>query len=217
MSNALTITDVGEFDWADRVYRLFDITIALVVIVFSTPLLLVIFLCIKFTDRGPALFGHRRIGRGGRDFNCLKFRTMVTDADVRLARILDTDPVARAEWERDHKLRFDPRVTPIGEFLRRSSLDELPQLFNVLRGEMSIVGPRPIVQSEVARYGRRFAVYCKVRPGITGLWQVSGRNDVCYRRRVAMDSVYATHKSVWLDIQILLMTIPAVFFARGSY
>ncbi len=217
MSNALTVADIFEIDWTDRVHRLFDIVIALTAMVFVAPLLVAVFLGLKLSDDGPAVFGQQRIGRGGRVFRCLKFRTMVTDADERLARILEADPTARAEWARDRKLRNDPRVTPIGEFLRRSSLDELPQLFNVLRGEMSIVGPRPIVQSEVIRYGRRFSSYCLVRPGITGLWQVSGRNDVCYRRRVAMDTLYATRKSVGLDVRIILLTVPAVLFARGSY
>jgi len=201
----------------DGATRLLDLVIALIAIVFTAPLLLAVALAIKLSDGGTALFGHRRIGRGGKTFDCLKFRSMVIDADQRLARVLANDPEARAEWARDHKLRNDPRVTPLGEFLRRSSLDELPQLFNVLRGEMSIVGPRPIVAGETPRYGHRLAAYCSVRPGITGLWQVSGRNDTSYRRRVAMDTLYAHRKSLALDIGILFQTVPAVLFARGSY
>ncbi len=199
------------------VCRVFDVLIALVAIVFCSPLLLAVAILVRLSDGGPALFGHQRIGRGGVGFRCLKFRSMTVDADERLMTLLALDPLARAEWDRDHKLRLDPRVTPIGDFLRRSSIDELPQLFNVLRGEMAIVGPRPIVTAEVSRYGRRFAAYCSLRPGITGLWQVSGRNDVCYRRRVAMDWLYARKKSLALDLRIVLLTIPAILLARGSY
>ena len=198
-------------------HRAFDLVIAIFGIIFTAPLLLATAIAVKLVDRGPALFGHQRIGLGGRTFLCLKFRTMVIDADEQLARLLETDASACREWERDHKLRKDPRITPIGEFLRRSSLDELPQLINVLRGEMSIVGPRPIVAAEVCRYGPRFASYCKVRPGITGFWQVSGRNDLSYRRRVAMDTVYAKKKSLGWDLRIVIMTVPALLFAKGSY
>lgn len=197
--------------------RAFDVVIAALALLFAAPLLVVVAIAVKMADGGPALFGHERIGAGGRTFRCLKFRSMVVDADVRLARLLEADPAARSEWMRDHKLRRDPRITAIGEFLRKSSLDELPQLFNVLRGEMSIVGPRPIVAAEAPRYGDRFAWYCRVRPGITGLWQVSGRNNTTYRRRVAMDTVYARNKSLWWDAKIVFLTVPAVLFARGSY
>jgi len=197
--------------------RAFDIIIALAAILFTAPLLIMISLGVKLHDGGPALFGHRRVGRGGRTFTCMKFRSMVVDAEARLASLLAADSGAREEWSTDFKLRHDPRITPLGEFLRRSSLDELPQLFNVLRGDMSIVGPRPIVHSEAARYGARYESYCAVRPGITGLWQISGRNDVSYRRRVAMDAVYARSKCLSWDIKILLLTVPAVFLAKGSY
>jgi len=197
--------------------RAFDIVIALAVILFTAPLLIMIALGVKLHDGGPAMFGHERIGLGGRTFRCMKFRSMVVDAEARLAALLATDLQARADWAKDFKLKRDPRITPLGDFLRKSSLDELPQLFNVLRGDMSIVGPRPIVRSEVARYGARFESYCAVRPGITGLWQVSGRNDTSYRRRVAMDAVYARSKCLSWDVKILLLTVPAVFLAKGSY
>jgi exopolysaccharide production protein ExoY len=197
--------------------RAFDIMIAIAVILFTLPLLAMIALAVTSQDGGPAMFAHERIGRGGRKFKCLKFRSMVIDSEKRLSEVLKRDPRARAEWARDHKLRSDPRITRVGDFLRRSSLDELPQLFNVLRGDMSIVGPRPIVAAEAPRYGRHFASYCDVRPGITGLWQVSGRNDISYRRRVAMDAVYARHKSLGWDIKLLVLTVPAVLFANGSY
>ena len=167
-------------------------------------------------DGGPVIFAHRRIGRNGKPFLCYKFRSMRVDAEARLAEVLAADPEAREEWARDHKLRRDPRVTPLGDFLRRSSLDELPQFFNVLRGDMSLVGPRPIVEAERIKYGRRFQHYCAVRPGITGLWQISGRNDVSYRTRVALDTCYAQRKSLGLDLYILVMTLPSVLRARGS-
>lgn len=197
--------------------RAIDIIISLAAILLLLPLLLITMIAVKLTSRGPMLFAHHRLGFGGRTFPCLKFRTMVVDAQERLQHILETDPEARAEWMRDHKLRKDPRITPIGKFLRASSIDELPQFVNVLRGEMSIVGPRPIVKGEVARYGRYFAHYCSVKPGITGLWQVSGRNDVSYRRRVAMDVRYSRLRSVELNIRIIVLTVPMVVLARGSY
>lgn len=194
-----------------------DISISLAILVFIAPLLFVIALAIYLQDGGPVVFAHRRVGRSGRHFYCLKFRSMAVDAEQRLADLLANDPVAREEWARDHKLKNDPRITKLGHFLRRSSLDELPQLFNVLRGDMSLVGPRPIVDAEVPKYGRRFQCYCAVKPGITGLWQVSGRNDVSYRSRVAMDCAYAKSKSVGFDLWILAATIPAVLLRRGSY
>jgi exopolysaccharide production protein ExoY len=197
--------------------RALDLTVALSILLFTLPLLIVVALVVRMQDGGRAVFAHERIGRNGRMFKCLKFRSMVLDADRRLAELLASDPYARAEWDRDHKLKCDPRITRVGAFLRRSSLDELPQLFNVLRGDMSIVGPRPIVTAEISRYGRRFHHYCAVKPGITGLWQVSGRNDVAYRRRVAMDTLYARHKCLAWDVKLLLLTVPAVLFASGSY
>jgi lipopolysaccharide/colanic/teichoic acid biosynthesis glycosyltransferase len=193
------------------------VAIVLAVTMFAMPLMIAIALAVYANDGGPVLFRHRRVGRNGKTFYCLKFRTMAVDAEVRLADLLASDPVARAEWAADFKLRHDPRVTRIGAFLRRSSLDELPQLFNLMRGEMSLVGPRPIVEAEIARYGWRFRHYCAVKPGITGLWQVSGRNDVSYRSRVAMDCIYAKRKSPWLDLWVLAVTVPAVLAKRGSY
>ena len=198
------------------VLRGLDIAIAALAIVFLLPLLLVI-AAILALQGGPIVFSHKRVGHGGRAFYCYKFRSMVVDAEERLARLLRDDPQALAEWQKDHKLRNDPRVTPFGRFLRRSSIDELPQLFNVLRGEMSIVGPRPIVDAEVPRYGRRIAAYYRVKPGITGLWQVSGRNDVEYRTRVAMDCLYAKSVRPSLYIYLVIATVPAVLSRRGSY
>ena len=194
-----------------------NMLIALVALIFALPIMLGVGLAVFLQDGGPALFAHRRIGRDGRSFRCLKFRSMAIDAEARLADLLARDPQARAEWEKDHKLRNDPRVTRLGAFLRKSSLDELPQLFNVLRGEMSLVGPRPIVDAEIAKYGRRFRQYCAVKPGITGLWQVSGRNDTSYRTRVALDCMYAKRRSLALDAKVILATVPAVLMRRGSY
>lgn len=194
-----------------------DVAIALIALIFVLPLMGVIALAVFLQDGGPVLFSHRRIGRGGKPFRCWKFRSMAADAEERLKDLLSSDPVARDEWARDHKLRNDPRVTPLGAFLRRSSLDELPQLFNVLQGTMSLVGPRPIVDAEICRYGSRFRHYCAVKPGITGLWQVSGRNDVSYRTRVALDCLYAKSHSPRLYLWIVIVTIPAVLSRKGSY
>ncbi|WP_241657437.1 sugar transferase [Aurantiacibacter suaedae] len=181
------------------------------------PLLMLIALVIFISSPGPVLFRQKRIGRRGEKFTCFKFRTMATDADERLKNLLATDTEARLEWDRDQKLRNDPRIYPFGRFLRKSSLDELPQLFNVLRGEMSLVGPRPIVEAEIVRYGRYFGHYCAVRPGITGLWQISGRNDVHYRRRIAFDVIYVRKGRVGDNLRILALTVPIVLNSRGSY
>jgi exopolysaccharide production protein ExoY len=197
--------------------RILDVLISAIVLVFVAPLMLGVAIGVKLQDGGPILFGHQRIGFGGRSFRCWKFRSMVVDAESRLLALLAKDPAAKAEWDADHKLRKDPRVTAFGRFLRVSSLDELPQLLNVLAGEMSLVGPRPIVTAEVARYGRWFKAYTSVRPGITGLWQISGRNDVSYRERVAMDVLFARKRSVGQYLRILIGTIPAVLGRSGSY
>ena len=194
-----------------------EMILAVVVLAALAPLMLSIALWIWLNDRGPPLFGHLRIGLDGRPFRCWKFRSMRTDAEARLADHLAGSEAARTEWALNHKLRDDPRITPLGAFLRRSSLDELPQLLNVVCGEMSLVGPRPIVAAEIRRYGRYFADYCSVRPGITGLWQVSGRSNTSYRRRVAMDVTYARRRSPALDGFVLLMTLPAVLKSHGAY
>lgn len=199
------------------VARLIDRVGAFVLILFFLPLMLLVAAGIAFASPGPILFRQKRIGRGGMLFDCYKFRTMVIDADKQIAHLLATDPRARLEWERDHKLKNDPRIHALGWFLRKSSLDELPQLFNILRGEMSLVGPRPIVEGEIERYGRYFAHYCAVRPGLTGLWQINGRNDVSYRRRVALDVIYVRQGTVGHYLLILVMTLPKVLLARGSY
>lgn len=197
--------------------RILDILISVTALLFLMPALIVVAILVKLQDRGPILFKHARIGLNGREFKCLKFRSMYVKADELLSQLLLTDPTAYAEWQADHKLRNDPRVTPLGKFMRKSSLDEFPQLMNVIKGEMSLVGPRPIIKAEITKYGRSFGQYTSVTPGITGLWQVMGRNDVTYRRRVAMDRLFARKKSLRLYIVILVMTIPAVLAQRGSY
>lgn len=199
------------------VVRSLDVALAVTALVFVLPLMGVVALAVFLQDGGPVLFSHRRIGRGGKPFYCWKFRSMAVDAEARLKDLLASDPAAQEEWARDHKLRNDPRVTRLGAFLRRSSLDELPQLFNVLQGTMSLVGPRPIVDAEISRYGHRFGHYCSVKPGITGLWQISGRNDVSYRTRVALDCLYAKSQSPVLYLWIVVVTIPAVLSRKGSY
>lgn len=168
-------------------------------------------------EGSPAIYKHRRVGRDGKPFGCLKFRTMIPNADQVLRELLESNPELKAEWVRDHKLRNDPRVTALGRFLRRTSLDELPQIWNVIRGEMSLVGPRPVVREELLRYGRNVRAYLTTRPGITGLWQVTGRNDTDYRRRVALDTYYARNKSLILDLYILLKTTRVVLAGRGAY
>ncbi len=197
--------------------RTAELGVCLLALVALGPLLVIVAALVHLQDGGPVIFRQRRIGRGGRPFGCLKFRTMAVNAEQRLQDVLASCPVRRSEWEREHKLRDDPRVTRLGLFLRRTSLDELPQLINVLRGEMSLVGPRPIVEAEINRYGSRFKYYTSVRPGMTGLWQVSGRNNVSYRTRVAMDVTYVRARTALLDFRILLATVYTVVIQRGSY
>jgi len=201
----------------DIAVRVLDIAISLTALIWLAPLLLMVALFVKMSDGGSIFFAQSRVGRGGRMFQCLKFRTMVVDAEARLGELLSTNIAARAEWSRDHKLRNDPRIIPFGTFLRKWSIDELPQFINVLRGDMSIVGPRPIVPGEVYRYGRYIHAYQQMRPGITGLWQISGRNDVSYRRRVACDVVYSRRRTIFQDVRIIAMTAVVVLTARGSY
>jgi exopolysaccharide production protein ExoY len=199
------------------VKRLTDIALAGFGIVLLSPLLLLCFAACLLSSPGPALFGHRRVGFQGKYFRCLKFRTMVINSDECLEDYLAQNPAAKAEWESTRKLRFDPRVTAIGSLLRKTSLDEIPQLFNVLQGDMSIVGPRPVTEDELARYSTSVRNYLVCRPGITGLWQVSGRSGTTYRKRVAFDSYYARHWSIFLDVKIIVATIPALLDSDNAY
>jgi Undecaprenyl-phosphate galactose phosphotransferase WbaP len=200
----------------DAVNTVFNQVLAFIILVLLSPVMLLVSWLIWRRDGAPIFFGHYRVGRDGRLFRCLKFRSMYVNAEQMLADVLRDDAEARAEWARDHKLTKDPRVTPVGDFLRRTSLDELPQLFNVLRGEMSLVGPRPITVSELTRYGRVRWHYLSVRPGMTGLWQVSGRNETSYAERVAMDRYYVGRRSLWLNAWILFQTIAVVATRRGA-
>lgn len=196
--------------------RTFDIIVAVAMLLFALPAMFFIAVLMFSTDRGPILFSHERIGQNGKRFRCLKFRSMVVDSQEALRRHLELLPHARAEWEATQKLRDDPRITRLGRFLRVTSLDELPQLINVIRGEMSLVGPRPIVQDEVARYAEQIEHYAAVRPGITGLWQVSGRSDVDYDQRVQLDTTYVREWSFIGDLVILVKTVKVVVMRSGS-
>ncbi len=197
--------------------RAADIVIALCGIVLLTPFFIICCVAIACFSSGPVFFRHRRVGFNGRQFECLKFRTMAIDAAERLRRHLEENPAAAAEWVATRKLRHDPRVTAIGALLRKSSLDELPQLFNVLKGDMSIVGPRPVTEEELGRYSEAVNAYYACRPGITGLWQVSGRSTTTFQRRVVLDSYYAHHWSMILDAKIIMATVPAVCFSDTAY
>lgn len=194
-----------------------DLAATLIGGLFILPVIGLIALLIKLDSPGPIFYSQTRIGQGGQPFRAWKFRTMVQQADYALKDYLEKHPDLREAWERDQKLRYDPRVTRVGRFLRRTSLDELPQLWNILRGEMSLVGPRPIVDEEIPRYGDKFLLYTKVIPGLTGLWQVSGRNNITYEERVSLDAYYVRNWSVWLDMYILLRTIWVVLTGEGAY
>ncbi|MEW5791474.1 MAG: undecaprenyl-phosphate galactose phosphotransferase WbaP [Pseudomonadota bacterium] len=196
--------------------RSFDIVGSALLLILLSPVFAYLAYRVRLTG-GSAFYGHARVGRHGKPFRCYKFRSMVPNADEVLRDLLATDPQARAEWERDFKLKNDPRITPIGAFLRKTSLDELPQLWNVLRGEMSLVGPRPVVTAELERYGDELAYYLEARPGMTGLWQISGRNDVDYGFRVYLDTWYVKNWSLWYDVVILMKTFNVVFGRKGAY
>ena len=202
----------------NRVIKLvFDYLLTIVGIVLISPILIAIAVWIYKDSPGPVIFKHIRVGKNGQAFPCYKFRTMCVDAQEKLAELLANNPAAKEEWERDFKLKDDPRITKSGAFLRKTSLDELPQIFNVLRGEMSLVGPRPVIKEELERYGEYLGDYLMVRPGITGMWQVSGRSDTTYEERVQMDSWYVRNWSVWLDVMLLWRTVKAVVKREGAY
>jgi exopolysaccharide production protein ExoY len=198
------------------VKRMFDVAAALFLILLLSPLMAMIAALIVLTEGRPFFIQHRRIGHGGAEFSCLKFRTMVANADEILGAYLAQNPSAEEQWRANRKLTDDPRITELGRVLRKSSLDELLQLFNILRGEMSLVGPRPIVRDESANYGAAFQEYIRARPGLTGLWQVKGRSNTSYAERVRLDSEYVSSWSFRRDVVILLMTVPSVLAAKGS-
>lgn len=197
--------------------RGFDVTAAAVSIILLLPLFCLIALAIKLADRGPIFFRHPRVGLNGTTFGCLKFRTMVVEAEEVLQRHLAQSSEAAREWAELHKLKEDPRVTPLGAVMRKTSLDELPQLINILKGEMSLVGPRPIVSAEVAKYGDCIGHYLRTRPGLTGPWQVGGRNDIDYATQVALDRQYVEDWSFRRDLALLADTLRVVVTSRGSY
>ena len=193
-----------------------DISLAMIAFVLLSPLFVLLPIIIKLTSKGPVFYRQNRLGKSGRPIRVWKFRSMYEDADDRLAKLLETDPEAADEWSRNFKLRHDPRITPFGRFLRKTSMDELPQLFNVFVGDMALIGPRPIVGGEISHYGDSYRIFSSVKPGITGLWQVSGRSDTDYAKRVALDRYYVLNWSLWMDIWILVRTVYAVLFMRGA-
>ena len=201
---------------AETLKRITDTIIASVALIFLLPVLIPIALLVRLSDGGPAIFRQKRIGRDGKEFFCLKFRSMHVDAEQQLRRLLERDPHARAEWQATLKLENDPRITALGNFLRKTSLDELPQLINIIKGEMSIVGPRPIVRNEIEKYGEYFKHYSSVRPGLTGLWQVSGRSETTYAERVALDVEYVQDRTYLKDLKIMALTVPAVLTSDGA-
>ncbi|MDR2177990.1 MAG: undecaprenyl-phosphate galactose phosphotransferase WbaP [Treponema sp.] len=206
-----------KMPWNLAIKRLLDLTFVITGGLVVFPLLLIIALLVKLSSPGPVLYSHQRLGKNGRHFNAYKFRSMVRDSQDALDKLLSQSPQLRAEWEANHKLKDDPRITLIGKFLRRTSLDEFPQLINIIKGEMSLVGPRPIVDGEVEKYGRNFDRVFSVKPGLTGLWQVSGRSDTDYAERVAFDTYYLQSWSVWLDLWVLLKTLGVVIKGKGAY
>ncbi|WP_226627398.1 sugar transferase [Alloyangia pacifica] len=218
-ANAAFSSRAGLRRFSDGAYasvfkRCFDLVVAAMLLPLLLPVIAVLWMIVR-SDGAAGFFGHKRVGKDGRAFRCWKIRTMVPDAEARLQALLSSDAEAAAEWARDHKLTNDPRITAIGRFLRQTSLDELPQIWNVITGEMSFVGPRPIVVAELEKYGKHQAAYLAMKPGITGLWQVSGRNDVTYDERVAMDIEYQKAMSCGTDIKLMVKTVTAMFNRTG--
>lgn len=198
--------------------RIFDIFFSILVLVLTAPLMAFIALTVRFSSKGQIVYAHERIGRGGKPFRCFKFRTMYPDADVRLKEILENCPNLKQEWDQTHKLKDDPRVTVIGKFLRKTSLDEFPQFWNVFKGDLSVVGPRPMVSYEMKKHlGPKAAKILSIRPGLTGLWQVSGRSDTSYASRIKMDEQYVDSHTMIMDMKIIVKTIPSMFLSKGAY
>ena len=191
--------------------RAFDIAFSVFVLIAFFPLFLGLAILIRVTSRGDAIYAHERVGRGGKLFRCFKFRSMYADADVRLKELLQNNPELKEEWDRTHKLKNDPRITPVGKFIRKTSLDEFPQFLNVLKGDLSVVGPRPVVKVEVSRHFKeKAAKILSVRPGLTGIWQVSGRSNTTYAERIIMDETYVESHNLWLDLKLIFKTVPAM-------
>ena len=207
---------LAQWGATDITKRVFDLTAAALLLLLLSPFMLLIAMALKL-EGGAVLFAHTRIGKNGKAFRCYKFRSMVNQAEEKLQNLLQQNPQLKEEWDKEHKLKDDPRISALGAFLRRNSLDELPQLFNVLQSQMSLVGPRPIVREELQKYGLEKSYYLMVRPGMTGLWQVSGRNDVDYETRVYLDAWYVKNWSLWYDLAILFKTIKVVLWRNGAY
>lgn len=207
---------LGEAPFGGAPKRAFDVVAATAAIILLIPLMLLVGLAVKLYDGGPIFFIQRRVGHGGREFAFLKFRTMAVDADAQLRRLLEEDPEAAREWAEKQKLSRDPRVTPVGTMLRRTSLDELPQFVNVLVGQMSLVGPRPMMVNQTQAYGPIFGLYCRARPGITGLWQVSGRAETTFRRRAELDAIYLQRWSAIVDLWLMVRTVGALSGQHGA-
>lgn len=197
--------------------RFIDLFLLLISSPITIPVVLIVSLAIKISSPGPVFYGHKRTGRNGREFKCWKFRSMVIDADKQLEKILAENPQMRAEWEKDRKFTNDPRVTKIGKILRKTSIDEIPQFFNILTGEMSFIGPRPVTEPELKKYGNKAEFILSVQPGLSGMWQISGRSDTGYEERVTLDSYYIQNWSVWLDIWIIIKTVYVVLRGKGAY
>lgn len=197
--------------------RVFDLILAAISITVLSPLLIILAITVRFSDGGPAMFGHTRVGFSGKPFKCWKFRSMAPNSEALLQQHLAANPEAAQEWKLNQKFQNDPRVTPLGYFIRKYSIDELPQLFNILTGDMSFVGPRPIQRSESEKYGRSLRHYLRSRPGLTGLWQISGRSDSTYKKRVVFDRYYVTHWSMLTDLVLIFKTVPVAITGSGSY
>lgn len=197
--------------------RAFDIALILCSLPLTLPVCLLTALFVKLTSPGPVLYGHKRVGLNGKEFKCWKFRSMYIDADKQLKKILKENPEMKKQWDRDRKLENDPRVTPFGKFIRKTSLDELPQLINIFVGQMSFIGPRPVMQDELERYGKKADYILSVLPGLSGMWQTSGRSDTAYEDRVTLDAYYIQNWSIWLDIWILIKTVWVVLCGKGAY
>ena len=197
--------------------RFIDIFLLLISSPITLPLVAIVALVVKITSPGPVFYGHKRIGQNGKEFKCWKFRSMVIDADKQLEKILAENPEMRAEWEKDRKFTNDPRVTKIGKILRKTSIDEIPQFFNILIGEMSFVGPRPVTRPELEKYGSKSDFILLAQPGLSGMWQISGRSDTGYEERITLDSYYIQNWSVWLDIWIIIKTVVVVIKGKGAY
>ena len=197
--------------------RIIDILIIMFFSPIWIPLMLILAILTKITSKGPIFYGHKRIGKNHKEIKCWKFRSMCINSQEILEQILKTDPVRRAEWEKDRKFLNDPRVTKFGKFLRKTSLDELPQIFNILKGDMSLVGPRPVTEPELVKYGKYQDYVLSVLPGLSGMWQISGRSDTGYEERISFDSYYIQNWSIWLDMWILLKTVWVVLSGKGAY